>query len=205
MSVKFPHLLIYLLTYVHKTAVVFLLQVYAYFLRLGFTVLQHSSRLVMGTCITCIYRVTLRWIQGVLAKTMYRQLRTREARGKDWTRLPLPNLQFFLPVPGSDIVGSTKLKKRQHENKREETGKWKTLHRPLYPGHALIFFRCLSPSRLPYHLIAWNRLPFCHWSSPLIRSTRVVFAVVALSLINLSNSWCEDCSNRKKFADYIKN
>ena len=121
----------------------------------------------------------------------------RETCGKDWNWLPLPNLQFFLPVPGSEIGGSTKFKKRQHEKKTG--GNWgeEDRHRPLFPDHSLIFFRCLSPSRLSYHLIAWNRLPFCHWSSPLIWSTRVVFDVVALSLVNLSNSWFKDCSNRK--------
>ena len=53
------------------------------------------------------------------------------------------------PVPGSEMVGSAKLRKRKHENKTEGNFSF-------FPP--LQLFACLFLSRLPHHLRAWNRL-----------------------------------------------
>ena len=66
-------------------------------------------------------------------------------------------------VPGSGIVGSAELRKCEHENKRGgnwgEEGWWSLS----FPSFFLFFlprqlFACLSLSRLPHYLRAWNRL-----------------------------------------------
>ena len=68
-----------------------------------------------------------------------------------------PHSQLPWPVPGSEIVGSAKLRKRDYENKT--TGgncRAPPLH---FPDHTLIFSGGLrSFTRHPYYLRAWNRL-----------------------------------------------
>ena len=55
------------------------------------------------------------------------------------------SLSLPWPVPGCEIVGSAKLRKRVHKNKREETGR----------GRAIIFSSALV-TRHPYYLRARN-------------------------------------------------
>ena len=72
-----------------------------------------------------------------------------------------PHSQLPWPVPGSEIVGSLKLGKRDHENKTG--GNWGPPPPPPplshFPDHTLIFSGGVrSFTRHPYHLRAWNRL-----------------------------------------------
>ena len=73
------------------------------------------------------------------------------------------------PVPGSKIVGSAKLRKREHENKTE--GNWEQEWRrslsllPFFfpppspfPRSRADVFACLSLTRHHYNLRAWNKL-----------------------------------------------
>lgn len=53
-------------------------------------------------------------------------------------------------APGSEIVGTARLRKRDHEN---QTG-----GSPLFPDHVVIFSRVLHLPA-PHYLRAWNRLP----------------------------------------------
>ena len=73
-----------------------------------------------------------------------------------------PHSQLPWPVPGSEIVGSAKLRKRDHENKTGgNCGATPPPPPPLprFPDHTLIFSGGVrSFTRHPYYLRAWNRL-----------------------------------------------
>ena len=63
------------------------------------------------------------------------------------------------PVPGSKIVGSAKLRiKREHENKTGGNWTEEDRQRPLFPRSRAYTFGCLTLTRHPYYLRAWNRL-----------------------------------------------
>ena len=65
---------------------------------------------------------------------------------------PITERYKHLPVPGSEIVGSAKLRKREHENKT--VGNWGEKE----PKSRAHIFACLSFTRHPYYLRALNRL-----------------------------------------------
>ena len=63
------------------------------------------------------------------------------------------------PVPGSKIVGSAKLRiKPEHENKTGGNWTEEDRQRPLFPRSRAFIFGCLTLTRHPYYLRAWNRL-----------------------------------------------
>ena len=79
---------------------------------------------------------------------------------------PTPHSQLPWPVPGSEIVGSAKLRKRDHENK---TGGNYGATTPLFPDHTLLFSGGMrSFTHHPYYLRAWNRLQLPQMESLLI-------------------------------------
>ena len=60
---------------------------------------------------------------------------------------------------GAEIVGSAKLRmKREHENKTGGNWREEDRQRPLFPRSRAYIFGCLTLTRHPYYLRAWNRL-----------------------------------------------
>ena len=80
----------------------------------------------------------------------------------------IPYSPHFLACSKLGVVGSARLRKCDHENKTE--GSWGeegrlslsfSRHCPLFPDHAKSrahVFACVSFTRHPYYLRAWNRL-----------------------------------------------
>lgn len=67
-------------------------------------------------------------------------------------------LSRLYPFSGSEMVGTAKLRKNEHENKTGEKWEQEDLHLAPYPRSRAYVFTCLSLSCHPHYLRVLNKL-----------------------------------------------